>query len=35
MAASSESFHALLDGDLAVDADDLSRFDSYGSGVGL
>ena len=35
MAASSESFHALLDRDPAVDADNLSRFDSNGSGVGL
>jgi hypothetical protein len=33
MAASSESLHALLDQDPAVD--DLNRFDTYGSGVGL
>ena len=35
MAASSESLHALLDRDLATDADDLNRFEHYGSGVGL
>ena len=34
-AASSESLHALLDRDPATDADDLSRFENYGSGVGL
>jgi hypothetical protein len=35
MAASSESLHALLDRDPATDADDLNRFENYGSGVGL
>jgi hypothetical protein len=35
MAASSESLHALLDRDPATDADDLNRFETYGSGVGL
>jgi hypothetical protein len=35
MASSSESLRALLDRDPVTDADDLSRFDSNGGGVGL
>ena len=35
MAASTESLRALLDRDPVTDADDLSRFDNNGGGVGL
>ena len=35
MAASTESFRALLDRDPVTDTDDLSRFDNNGGGVGL
>jgi hypothetical protein len=35
MAASNETFRALLDRDPVTDADDLSRFDNNGGGVGL
>ncbi|MGH6824216.1 hypothetical protein [Methyloceanibacter sp.] len=35
MASCSESLRALLDGDPVTDAEDLSRLDSNGGGVGL
>jgi hypothetical protein len=35
MAASSESLHTLLHRNPGTDADDLSRYDNNGGGVGL